>query len=205
MTSRTRAPGSYRPGTSVLHRLRPGAKLLGLLALGIVVLAIREWVIGVGALALALVATGIAGVRLGEVLRILRAFALVGLLLFAFQAWMQGWIHAVTIVSGVCALILAATAVTASTSITAMLDTIVWICTPLHKLGVSPERVSLTFSLAFRSLPIAYDIAAETREAAKARGLDRTPRALLVPFVLRMVMHARHTGAALHARGIDDD
>ena len=37
----------------------------------------------------------------------------------------------------------------------------------------------------------------ETRAAAKARGLERSPRALLVPFALRTVSHAQLTGEAL--------
>ncbi len=205
MSAATQAPGTYRPGSSALHRLRPGAKLLGLFILGIVVVAFRDWITGLAALALGLTAALVAGLRANELLRLCRAFALVGLLLFAFQWWSQGVAQAVAVVAGIFGLILAASAVTASTAVTDMLDTVVWLLTPFRRLGVSPERVSLTFSLAFRSLPVAYQIATETREAAKARGLDRNPRALLIPFVLRMIMHAKHTGAALHARGIDDD
>ena len=44
-----------------------------------------------------------------------------------------------------------------------------------------------------------------TRDAARARGLERNPRAYLTPLVIRVVAHARATGDALHARGIGDD
>jgi biotin transport system permease protein len=204
--SRTRqAPGSYRPGVSLLHRARPGAKLLGLLVLGVCIVMFREWIVGLAALALSLSLAYTAGLRGHELWRITRAFAIFGVLLFVFQTWQQGWHQGVAIVSGVFALIVAASAVTASTAVTDMLDTVVWLLRPFRRLGVSPERVSLAFSLAFRSLPVAYELAAETREAARARGLERNPRALLIPFVLRMVLHAQHTGSALHARGIDDD
>ena len=41
----------------------------------------------------------------------------------------------------------------------------------------------------------------ETRDAARARGLERNPRAVLIPAAVRMVAHARATGDALAARG----
>ncbi len=200
----TQAPGAYRPGRTPLHRMRPGAKLLGLFALGILIVVFRNWAVGIGALALGTGLCLVAGLRAYEFLRLARGFALIGLLLFAFQTWQRDWVHGVTIVTGLFALILAASAVTASTAVDDMLDTIIWALRPLEPLGVAPERVALAFSLAFRSLPLAYELAAETREAARARGLDRSPRALLVPFVLRMIAHSKNVGAALHARGLDD-
>lgn len=198
------ASGAYRAGGSLLHRLRPGAKLLGLFVFGLAVVIFREWVVGLVALAVGLSLALIAGVRWRELLRITRGFALVGVLLFAFQTWQRDWQHGVAIVAGIFALILAASAVTASTAIDDMLDTVTWALRPLRPIGVHPERVALTFSLAVRSLPLAFQLAHEAREAARARGLERNPRALLIPFVLRMIMHAKHTGAALHARGLDD-
>lgn len=199
-----RAPGAYRPGSSPLHRLRPGAKLLGLFVLGVTIVVFRSWPVGLAALALGLALALIAGLRAGELLRLTRGFALIGVLLFAFQAWQRDWQYGVAVVAGIFALILAASAVTASTATDDLLDTLTWTLRPLRPLGVSPERVALTFSLAIRALPLAFQLAAEAREAARARGLERNPRALLIPFVLRMVVHARLTGAALHARGLDD-
>lgn len=198
------APGAYRAGDSPLHRLRPGAKLAGLFTLGLVIVLFRSWPVAVGALAVGVALALMAGLRGRELWRLVRGFALVGVLLFAFQTWQRDWVHGITIVAGLFALILAASAVTASTAIDDMLDTVIWLLHPLRPLGVAPERVALTFSLAIRSLPLAYELVAETREAAKARGLERSPRALLIPFVLRMVAHARATGEALQARGLDD-
>lgn len=198
------APGVHRPGHSFLHRLRPGAKLLGLFAFGIAVVATRGWVSGLVALFIGLALAVTAGLRARELLRIGRGFALVGVLLFAFQAWQRDWQHGVAVVTGLFALILVASAITASTAVDDMLDTVTWSLRPLRPLGVSPERVALAFSLAIRALPLAFELARETREAARARGLERNPRALLIPFVLRMVAHSRQTGAALHARGLDD-
>lgn len=198
------APGAYRPGSTFLHRLWPGAKLLGLFAFGVAVVATRGWITGLAALAVALVLALVAGLRSRELARLARGFALVGILLFAFQTWQQGWQFGVAVVAGLFALILAASAVTASTAVDDMLDTVTRALRPLRPLGVAPERVALTFSLAIRALPLAFELARETRDAARARGLERNPRALLIPFVLRMVAHSRQTGAALQARGLDD-
>lgn len=192
------------PRSGPLRRLRPGAKLLGLFLFGAAVVAVPGWVPALAALGIGLALALLAGLRGRALWRSVRAFALVGLLLFAFQWWQHGWERGVAVVAGLLALILAASAVTASTAIDDMLDTVVWALGPLRPLGVSPERVALTFALTIRTIPHAAELAHETRAAARARGLDRSLRAFAVPFVLRMVLHARDTGAALHARGVGD-
>ena len=55
-----------------------------------------------------------------------------------------------------------------------------------------------------RAIPALLETFAETRDAARARGLDRSPRALLVPAAVRTVSRARATGDALAARGLAD-
>ena len=103
------------------------------------------------------------------------------------------------------ATVLAASALTASTAADELIDTIVWLLGPLRRFGVRPEQIALAFSLTIRSIPIVLAQARETRDAAKARGLERSPRAYLIPFVLRVVAHAQLTGEALQARGFGDD
>ncbi len=56
-----------------------------------------------------------------------------------------------------------------------------------------------------RSVPQTLQIAGDTRVAADAGGIQHDPRALLTPTIIRVVAHARATGAALTARGIGDD
>ena len=55
------------------------------------------------------------------------------------------------------------------------------------------------------AVPMTLDLANQSRDAARARGLERSPRARLTPVAIRVVAHARATGDALHARGIGDD
>ncbi len=196
--------GDYRPGTTWLHRLRPAHKLLGLAVVAVLLVAVRSPGLGVGAVA---TATGLAlasGITWREAGRTLRGILLVALLLGGWLAWQQGWARAVDSVGDLLALVLLASVLTRTTSVDDMLDTITRGLVPLRRVGAQPERVALTFSLMIRALPSTLEVAEETRQAALARGLTRSPRARLVPLVIRVVARARATGEALHARGIDD-
>lgn len=197
--------GDYRPGTSVLHRLPVGAKLLGLLLLSVVGVALRgptttSVLLGVGVLACM-----VAGVRLGRAARALRGVVVGLALLAAYQTWQQGPERAYVVVGTLVAMVLLATAFTTTTSIERLVDAITRWLEPFRRFGVRPELVALAFSLMVRGIPLTLEIAAETRDAARARGLERSPRAYLTPLVVRVVAHARATGEALHARGIGDD
>ncbi|WP_053382987.1 energy-coupling factor transporter transmembrane component T family protein [Leucobacter celer] len=197
--------GSYRPGRGPLHRLRPGAKLLGLFGFAIIVMWTSGVLVSAVWLGIAVALAILAGLRGRDLWRVGRRFALVAIPLFAFQAWQHGWERGFEVVGDLFALILAASAVTASTAVEDMIDTITWALGPLRGLGVKPDRVALSFSLVIRAIPSILGIASETREAARARGLERDPRALLVPFVVRTVAHAHATGEALAARGIGEE
>ena len=197
--------GEYITRRSPLHRLRPGTKLLGLFLFGALTVAFRSVPVGIVALVIGVALALLSGMRAKDLLRVGRRFAIVGVLLFAFQAWQRGWEHGFAVVATLFALLLAASALTASTAADELIDTIVWLLGPLRRFGVRPEQIALAFSLTIRSIPIVLAQARETRDAAKARGLERSPRAYLIPFVLRVVAHAQLTGEALQARGFGDD
>lgn len=197
--------GEYVAGGSLLHRFRPGAKLLGLLIFSTLAVALRSVPSAAIALALGISLALLSGLRPHDLWRVTRRFAIIAVLLFAFQAWQRGWEHGFAVVGTLLALILAASALTASTATDDLIDTIVWTLGPLRRFGVRPDHVALAFSLVIRSIPIVLGQARETRAAARARGLERNPRAYLVPFVLRSVAHAQTTGEAMQARGLGDD
>jgi len=196
--------GMYQPGTSPLHRLTPGPKLAALLVLAIAVLAVKGPWSGLAFVATSLGLAALGRLSLRSIARALRGFAVVAVLLLAFNAWQNGWPRAVEVVGDLTALILAATVLTATTAANDLLDTIVRALGPFRRVGVDPERVGLAFSLTLRAIPGTLDLAAETRDAARARGLERSLRARTTPLVLRVVARARETGDALHARGITD-
>ena len=73
-----------------------------------------------------------------------------------------------------------------------------------RSLGVDAERVALVLALAVRAVPVVTGLAAEVRDAQRARGLGASPRAYAVPLVVRSLRHADALGEALVARGLDD-
>ena len=196
--------GLHQPGTTWLHRLPASAKLLGLVGASIVVVVVRgpEGALAGLAVAVGLAAWSGAGVR--PLLRSLRTVLVMAALLLAYTAWQRGWERAVEVTADLLTLVLLATVLTVTTAIDEILDAITRGLGPLRRLGVDPERVALAFSLMIRAVPVMLELAVETRDAARARGLERDPRARLVPLVIRSVAHARATGDALDARGIGD-
>jgi biotin transport system permease protein len=197
--------GVYQPGSSLLHRLPVGAKLLGLTAFSLTIVLVRSmpasWVFLAVALGLALVAR----VNLRTLARAARLILVMALFVGALQWWFYGRDKAIETLVDLIALAIAAVVVTATTPVNAMLDAFIRWITPLRRFGVDPERVALTFGLAIQALPGTVALALETRDAARARGLGHHPRAYLTPFVIRVVARAHETGDALHARGIGDD
>jgi biotin transport system permease protein len=197
--------GAYRPGRTLLHRLPAGAKLLGLLVASVLVTVIGGWVSSVVALLVALALVLLSRMPLRVALRSLRGLVLVAVLLGGWLTWQSGWQRAVETVGDLLALVVLATVLTTTTPVDAMLDTLTRALGPLRPLGVRPDRVALAFSLVLRTIPLTIGLAEETRDAARARGLERDPRARLTPFAIRVVADAQATGEALHARGVGDD
>lgn len=194
----------YQPGRTALHRLPVGAKVLGLALFSLTIVLVRSTSASLAFLTVTLILAALARVRLRTLARAARGVVLLALFVATFQWWWYGASKAVESFVDLVALALAAVVVTATTSLNAMLDAIVRWLWPARRL-VDPERVALAVALAIGTLPGTIALALETRDAARARGLGRHPRAYLSPFVIRVVARALETGDALHARGIGDD
>ncbi len=197
--------GTYQPGDSPLHRLPVGVKVAGLAVLSVAVVAVRSMPAAWAYLAVALVVAAVARVPLRLLARAARAVLVVAVVIAAFQWWFHGRDRAIETLLDLVTLSLMAVVLTATTPVNAMLDAFVRWITPLRRFGVDPDRVALTISLAMQAIPGTFAIAAETRDAARARGLERRPRAYLSPFVIRVVARAQETGDARAARGGGDD
>ncbi len=196
--------GIHVPGTTIWHRMPVGPKLTALVVASIVVVALPgPWPACV-ALVVALGLAAWAGVPSRTVALGVRPLLVVLAVLAAFQWWQRGWPTAVEVVATTLALVVAATTFTATTPMDALLDTIVRGLGPFRRFGVDPDKVALAFSLMITAIPAVFTIFGDTRDAARARGLERSPRATLSPMVIRVVAHAHATGEALAARGIGD-
>lgn len=196
--------GLYVPGTTTIHRLPAGAKLLGLAVLtSALVLARSPAAVAAGATAVVMV---LAAARIPARTAVAQLWPLrwVVLALVPFQVWAGGWPAAVVVVGTLLVGVAAAAVVTLTTRVSDMLETLTSLLRPLARLGIDAERVSLVLALAIRAVPVLAATAGEVRDARRARGLERSPRALLVPLAVRTVRHADRLGEALAARGVDD-
>lgn len=196
--------GLYRPGDTLLHRLPASAKLLALMVASVAVVAVRG---PLSAAVFLLAAGGVAlwsGASLRLLLRSLRLILLTTAVLAAYTTWQRGWERGVEVSADLLGLVVLATVLTMTTPVDEVLDAVTRGLGPLRRFGVDPERVGLAFALMVRAVPTTLDLAQQTRDAARARGLERDPRARLVPLVIRSVAHARATGEALDARGVGD-
>jgi biotin transport system permease protein len=196
--------GLYHPGTSWLHRLGPGPKAAALAALGIGVVVARGPWWALGLLAGSAVAAASARLPLRTTARGLLPVLVTATLIGGYQWWQRDWVTGVEIASDLVTVVLAATVVTATTPTDRMLDAVARAVRPLRRLGASPETVALAVALMLRAVPALVRTTTEVRDAARARGLEHDPRALLVPAAVRAVGRARLTGEALAARGLGD-
>ena len=195
--------GLYVPGTSLVHRAPAGWKLLALAVLVTVVGLVRTpLVVGVGTVVVlaAYVLSGLLHLLPAQVAP-LRWFVL---LLVPVQWWMGGWRAVVVVLGTMLVAVAAAGLVTLTTRVSDVLDVVQRVLAPLRRVGVDPERVGLVLALTLRAIPVVHQTYAEARDARRARGLERSTRALVVPLVVRTVRHADRVGEALAARGVDD-
>jgi biotin transport system permease protein len=196
--------GLYLPGTSPVHRMRAGTKLLLMLAAGAAsVLVDHAWQ-AMLAVVVAFCLYRVAGLSLRTAARQVRPLVWVLGLVAVFHVWASGWERAAVFVGVITALVLLAALVTLTTRTTAMVDAVVHGLRPLRRLGVKPERVGLLLALGIRSVPVVVGLAEEVRDAQRARGLGASPRAFAVPLIVRSLRHADALGDALVARGADD-
>lgn len=192
----------YRPGSSPVHRMGAGCKLLALAltALGIS-LAPHD------AVSIALVLLGVCGLFvvaqmpwrvLGAEIRRLRWLVLVmGGALWIFVSPLAAWISTLK----VAALVLLATLLTLTTPMGQLLAVLQRLLSPARRRGADTDAIAMTISLTLTLVPVVSGFAAEIGEAQRARGVRPGARAI-VPLLVRTLRHADDVGDALAARGL---
>lgn len=194
----------FRPGGSLLHRTPAGAKVAGLLLFSTLLVMFRSPTAIVVAAVVVAVMYAVSGfgprVLLAQVWP-LRWFVL---LLVPFQLFTAGWQTTVEVVGTLVVAVVGASLVTLTTRVSEMLAAIGTGLGPLRLVGIDPERVALLLTLTIRAIPVIGQIARDVADGRRARGLERSTKALVSPLVVRTVQHAERVGEALAARGFDD-
>jgi biotin transport system permease protein len=200
----TAALALYEPGSSVLHRAPAGPSFVVVLlfAAGTVALDDPLWLAG----ACVLVALGyvVARIRLRRVLGLLRMLALLAGLILLIQWWLIGPREAAVACLRIVAAVGAANLFTLVTKVDDLVGAIERALGPLRRFGVDPERVGVIVGLTVQAVGTLAGIAAQVREAGRARGAERSLTAFAVPFVVRTLRYADELGEALAARGWGD-
>ncbi|HEX3306995.1 MAG TPA: energy-coupling factor transporter transmembrane protein EcfT [Streptosporangiaceae bacterium] len=196
--------GGYQPGTSLLHRAGAGVKLLGLLAFSTALVVWRLPVMVLVCLCVVVVLYGVGGFGIRTFAAQVWPLRWFVLFLLPFQWWTAGWQAAVGIVGTLVLAVLGAGLVSLTTRVTDLLDVVTRLLQPARAVGVDPDRVALLLTLTIRAVPVIAGTLQEARDARRARGLERSTRALVTPVVVRTIRHADRVGDALAARGVDD-
>lgn len=187
-----------------LHRVPTGWKLAVIAVIGLVALIFRDGIVNWSIFVVLTMIGFSARLPLRRFL-IPWAYAAVLVAIVMGLQYLFGTLEAgLTVAGTVFACVQAALLLTLTTTVGQLLDAFAVIVSPLRRLGVDPEIIALTASLMVRAISHLSGLLAEADRAARARGLDTSLKARVVPAILRSVKYAQDTGRALDARGIVD-
>jgi biotin transport system permease protein len=195
--------GVYVPGSSPLHRLGAGVKLVLLAASVIVVAMLPEWWMAAIALGVAIALFAVAGIPWRVAVRQLVPVLWILAIAAPLNAVFSGWESALAMSMRVSAFVALAAVVTLTTRVSAMLDAMQRALRPLGD-RVDADRIGLVLAMTVRAVPLMVEIVRAVLEARRARGAEGSMRAVAVPVVVRALQTADGMGEALIARGVDD-
>jgi biotin transport system permease protein len=187
---------------SPLHRARPAIKIAALVALCTSLFVFESWTSVAVAGSLVTLGFAIARLRPRHALVSLRpAFWILGAI-FAVQIYLTDILFAGFVVTRFMVLILAAALVTLTTKTSELVDGI------LSALRYAPAwvpktQIALAITLFLRFIPSVRNAIHEIREAQRARGLDRSFKAVLVPLVVRILKMGDEVSQAIYSRSFD--
>lgn len=197
--------GLYEPGTSALHRLGAGWKLLGLLTFAALTFVLDAPVALAGLVAVVVLGYAFARIPLRRCWQLTRFLVPLAAIVFLLQWWMLGFDRGSVISLRLLAALAAANLFTLVTRVDDLVSTVERALRPLRRFGVRPASVGLLVGLTLQAVAALSGIAGDVREAQRARGAERSFPAFAVPFLVRTLRHADDLGEALAARGVGDD
>lgn len=224
--------GQYVPRSSVIHRLDPRAKLIGVFLYVIIVFLANNW--PTYALLAVFTASGVAlsNVPLRYIVRGLKpvlfliVFTFVLNALFTHQGpalfkfgWLEltsaGFIQAVFISIRLLVLIVATTLLTLTTTPIDITDGLEYLLSPLKKLRFPVHEFALMMAIALRFIPTLVEETEKIMKAQTARGADFSSGSLvkrakaivplLVPLFVGAFKRAEELAMAMEARGYRGD
>src|SRR5919106_85496 len=122
------------------------------------------------------------------------------LILLGFQALTRGWEIAAMVTGKLAVTVALAALLTLTTRVSELLDVLERVLRRAP--GVNAERAALVLTLAIRAIPVVARLAAEVRDAQRARGGGLDVRAYGVPLIVRSLRYSDALGEALVARGL---
>ncbi|URK17052.1 energy-coupling factor transporter transmembrane protein EcfT [Thalassospira sp. GO-4] len=195
--------GLYIDGNSVLHRAQAGPKILAMVALGTGVFMVPDWPVVSLVLASVIALYRLSGFGWRVIIAQIRPMAWLLAIFFAVQLWLNDWQAGLLVITRIAAIVMFASLITLTTKTSDMLASLERALRPLKPLGVNPEKVSLAISMVLRFIPVIATVASEIRDAQRARGLDRSILAMIVPLIIRTLKMADDVADAIEARSFD--
>lgn len=190
-------------GQSPMHRLAPAVKIAGLALIAVLIFLTRDPRL----LVPVLVAAGLLYFTLGQPLRaalsplkpVFLTIAIVGL----FHLLLTSAEEAMVTVLRLSTLMLLGAAVTATTTVSAFIETITRAAQPLERLGlVKAADIGLAVGLVVRFVPEILTRYEAIREAHRARGIRPKMTTMLGPIIIATLKDADNIAEAIDARGI---
>lgn len=193
---------SYLPGSSIVHRAAPALKIVVLAVYCSVVFVFERWEWLAASCVLLLLGYWAAGLGWRQILQGIRPAIPILAAIFIFQWFIIERSLAVFILIRFACLILAAHLVTVTTRSSEFVDGIMRLMRFAPR-WVPAAQIALAISLALRFIPMIRAIFDEVRMAQRARGLDKSLLALLVPLIVRTLKSGDQISEAIRARSPD--
>ena len=196
--------GLYHPGSSLVHRIPAGVKVLvfAALTLAIALTAGGAWTLPAAG-CLTAVLYLLAGLGIRPLLRQLCAARWIVLVMLVTQVIFLPVPVALTNTGRVLIVIALAALITLTTRIPALLDATERALAPFRRFGVNPAAIGLLLALTITAIPVIGGFATAIREAQRARGAPVRLQRFVVPLLVMSLKHSDELADALTARGIE--
>lgn len=193
------------PERRFVHRLGPGYKLAALFLFSILLFCINRLDITVAAVLATVLLYKLAGFPVKRAWQQIRPLWWLFIILFVFQLFVSQWENSLVVVLRLAALLLFAGLVTLTTPASRMMETLESGFRILKPFGVQPAKISLALSLTLRFIPVLGQIAHDVREAQKARRLENSFVAMIIPVTIRTLKMTDDVATAIEARCYDSE